>query len=1414
MAPLYTLYCVYNMQSDKMMKKNLSLLFVLVLLVSVSTASLGSNFPDEVVGEKEGISFGTGNSYGELKDENEDLTDEPENDILSGADIVINYANGPGWIHETDDLEVEYEIENVGDETGEESFVDLRIDGSIKDTDYSIELTPGETHQGTLIYDDVEEDYNEGETIPWTVELWDFDDSESGQTEVVSYHIINDWHDLSSMSEDLDADYTLMDDLDENTAGYSEHVGTGPFSDGWEPIGEDGSRFTGTFDGNGFTISDLYIDRPTETYIGLFGLIDDGEVHNIGVVDAEVNGDWNVGGLVGWNDGGTISNSYVTGEVTGERSVGGLIGVNWGTISNSFSTADVTKTGNWNVGGLVGSNLGDLSNSYATGNIDGNGNAGGLVGYNEGGTVIDSYALGDVEGDERVGGLVGRNTGTVSKTYATGTLTGDDLTGGLIGWNDEATVEDSFWDVDTSGMETSDGGEGKTTGEMKDVATFTDLSTVGLDDPWDFVGNPNDDEGDEDIWNIDENTNDGYPILSWESLSIYDWYDLDAIRDHLSGNYVLMNDLDENSDGYDDLVDTNIGWAPIGSFSGDFDGNGYEIQDLYIDRPGQSYVGLFGYIEGSNIENLKVSGEISGDQWVGGLAGYITTGDTTIENVVSEVDVTGSDRVGGLVGVVHNGNRIIDSAARGPVDGPDEANIGGLVGRIHHGDVIIENSYAVGSVNQGESGDNVGGLIGFKHPDAQVLNSFWDVDTTGQDTSDGGTGVSTADMMAESTFTDAGWDITIPGTWAMAGYPHLQFERTTEITDLAELQLIMVDLDDDYTLMNDIDASGTSMWNEGSGFDPIGDFSNSFEGTFDGNGHEISDLYIDRPEEDYGGLFGRIVDATIENVKVTGSVTADGWVGGLVGLSGVGDTVIENTVVNVDVIGNHRSGGLVGIIHSDNLIRNSVSHGSVTGPNAGGLVGNIFHDGVLIETSFSTGSVNDGEPDDDVGGLVGYKETGSEVVDSFWDVDTSGIDTSSGGTGKSTEEMQNFETFTDTDTEGLDEPWDIEIITGPDLEDDYPYLSLETVNSPVWYIEQTSYAASFDVSVDDIAAGQQPVIEIYDAVDQSDEPLEGDYDVTIEIDDEDESIIFSFENGEADYTWEVMTDPDDFNAEVTIDGVTESDTFTVYPGEVDDVNISSVDGQTTVTAGEDLSFNVEALDEYGNLITDEVTDFDWDNAEDGVFNKEIVGDHDVTATYDGVTSDPVTITVEPGDVDYIEISPQDSTIDAGESETYTATAYDEYDNEIGDVTDDTDWDIDADAGGSWDDNVYTSENEGTWTITGIYEGETDETQLTVDFDDDDDETPPDDEDEIPPDDDDETVTMDLLSDYRWILLALIIMIVIAVVLVLMRGKKGQPTDEPYTEQPYEEQYQEEPMEQQQYQEPVDEFEQPPPEDEF
>jgi hypothetical protein len=310
---------------------------------------------------------------------------------------------------------------------------------------------------------------------------------------------IRDWYDLDSIRDNLGDSYILMNDLDSTTAGYTELAGpTANNGTGWQPIGIRLVGLSGTFDGQGYEIRDLFIDSPEENHVGLFVFVHNGGViENVGVVNAIVHGDVRVGGLVAENHG-TVRDSYYShssGNVTGSIFVGGLVGFNGetGTVSNSYSTSNVTA--GWGGGGLVGVNGGTVSDSYATGTVDSNHNAGGLVGQ-MGGTVVNCYATGDVTGvvveeelnsGNGVGGLVGtQNGGTVSDSYATGTVTGNNQIGGLVGnsgYNNEdevgSTISDSYATGAVAGNESVGGLMGVSVNQSTVDNSFATGSVTG-----------------------------------------------------------------------------------------------------------------------------------------------------------------------------------------------------------------------------------------------------------------------------------------------------------------------------------------------------------------------------------------------------------------------------------------------------------------------------------------------------------------------------------------------------------------------------------------------------------------------------------------------------------------------------------------------------------------------------------------------------------------------------------------------------------------------------------------------------------------------------------------------------------------------------------------------------------------------
>ena len=525
--------------------------------------------------------------------------------------------------------------------------------------------------------------------------------------------------------------------------------------------------------------------------LGLFGYVSSSSIKRVGLVSATVSGFDRIGGLVGEISGGAITACYVTGSVSGSGWLGGLVGVivDSASVSGSYATSSVS--GGNDAGGLVGGNYrGTIIASYATGSVSGNVHVGGLVGGSDGGTIIASYATGSVSGSNYVGGLMGMdswyNGTTIAASYAVGRVSASNDTaniGGLVGFEGRGFIIASYWDTETSGQAGSHGGVGKSTAELQSPTGYAgiyarwnlDLDGDGnSDNPWHF-GNSRqypalqydgldvaqlltqptrtgttdydtDQDGLIEISNLDQLAairsdldGDGassvptaYSIAFPNAMPGMGCPDTGCIGYELTANL----DFDTNGNGTPDAGDTywnnGAGWIPIGHgantrFTADFDGNNHTIANLYINRSGASYTGLFGNVLGSSIRQVGlVSATVSGGIGVGGLVGVSSNG--AISGSYATGNVSGGCYVGALVGL--NYGSISGSYATGRVSSSGFiGSVGGLVGssggegsitscRYYtsgsaciraSGSGSISGSYATGNV----SGDSrVGGLVG------------------------------------------------------------------------------------------------------------------------------------------------------------------------------------------------------------------------------------------------------------------------------------------------------------------------------------------------------------------------------------------------------------------------------------------------------------------------------------------------------------------------------------------------------------------------------------------------------------------------------------------------------------------------------------------------------------------------------
>jgi hypothetical protein len=279
---------------------------------------------------------------------------------------------------------------------------------------------------------------------------------------------ISDLSDLFTVRLEPGAYYLQVDNIDLSTSIFQEN-------EGWLPIGDYVTPFSGKYDGDGFIISNLYINKPDGYIMGLFGQIREATITNVHLVDVSITSYASSGGVAGSVYYSMISDCSVTGNIqTGWIDAGGLVGsCYFSTISGCFSTADVSCLINW---------------------------AGGLLGSQAGGVTINSYASGTTTGMGVSGGLIGgvSSGGQIKNSYSKGTVLGNNFRGGLLGIGDASMIiENCYWDIETSGIGTSAGGTGINTLDMLLQESFEN---------WDF----------ENTWSIEQGKT--YPYLSWQHI--------------------------------------------------------------------------------------------------------------------------------------------------------------------------------------------------------------------------------------------------------------------------------------------------------------------------------------------------------------------------------------------------------------------------------------------------------------------------------------------------------------------------------------------------------------------------------------------------------------------------------------------------------------------------------------------------------------------------------------------------------------------------------------------------------------------------------------------------------------------------------------------------------------------------------
>ena len=603
----------------------------------------------------------------------------------------------------------------------------------------------------------------------------------------------------------------------------------------------------------------------------------------------------------------------------------------------------------------------------------------------------------DINAGDYVGIVAGQNNGEISGCYVSGVISGGNNLGRIVGSNNSILADNyAFHNLQVNGSKRTSSDPTSIDGADKGGASGFESGTGILGDPYIIK------TADQLAFLADQvNSGTNYP-----------------------GEYIkLGNNIDLSS------YAAGEGWNPIGyminmgprqAFQGNFDGDGHTITNLSMNRPNENYIALFGYnsgtIENIGIENCNISGNnyvsgvvatnngriynsystgsISGNNYISGIVALNVS--TTVSNCYSTSSVSGNSQVGGIVG--DNYGTVSNCYSIGLVSGSTQ--VGGIVGTNNR--TTIKDCVALNPSVIATSGTDAGRITGING--AGTINgnyAYSGMTVNGNTVAGGSTGSQDG---ADKSIADI---INIPGDldlnsifgspWTTATNslpglnsqivplpPHLSgidFEGSGTSADpyliktsqnlrhFAEKVNSGTDYYGDYFVMvNNIDLSFYKDLDNGKGWEPIGNSSTAFRGNFDGGGHIITNLIIDRPNENYIGLFG-YNSGTIENIGIENcSISGNNYVSGIAANN---NGRIYNCYSTGSVSGNSQVGGIAG--QNFDTIQNCYSTVSVSGNSqVGGIAGQNFN---ITNNCYSTGSVFGNSQ---VGGIVGGNSGSTE----------------------------------------------------------------------------------------------------------------------------------------------------------------------------------------------------------------------------------------------------------------------------------------------------------------------------------------------------------------------------------------------------------------------------------------------------
>ncbi|MBR6826294.1 MAG: heparinase II/III family protein, partial [Oscillospiraceae bacterium] len=691
----------------------------------------------------------------------------------------------------------------------------------------------------------------------------------------------------------------------------------------WIPIGGNtaangskGKIFKGTFDGQGYSISNLSV-TANRFYVGFFGSVQ-GTVRNLGIR---------------------------SGRVIGEKKVAGLAGYFSGTMENCYNRAAVT--GGSHTGGLIGSpDALTMANCYNMGTVEAELVGGGLMGWlsesSTGSVIRNCYNGGSVSGST-VGSLAVSASGTDIQFINCHALTGIALMGDTTG----CTLTDcTRLSADDLKVAYTTLGEGFVADNYFPSNGGYPILLRSV-----YVGEP--------LPTLTPNGEGIYEIHTARDLRALSYMVNVGKKTFSKETVLLCADIDL---GHEEFVPIggNIGveGQAKGTFSGTFDGGGHRIYNMDI-TTGNLYVGLFGFASSATIQNVGIeSGTVIGSDKVGAILGS-GRNYTKIINCYNRATVSSRTAIGGIVGMLaSSGCRVQNCYNAGSVSGNN--TVGGIVGYFASDakDALIENCY-----NRSDVAGGIVGSVNAAVTTAEIRNCYT-LDTTALAGSPANLIVTNCGQITPKDLRDyapalgEGYDEDYFVQNKL--FPVLDWENAGRKTTLTkESGVYEIRTADDlrlvsYMVRNGENFSGDTLEMradidlEGKAWTPIGgaDESSSyqFRGTFDGRGYRIYNLKSNESDYGYGGLFGSINTGTIRNLGIESGM----------------------------VVGSKRTAAIAGYVGGGSMISNCYNKATVYAPtNIGSFVGYLTGKDICIENCYNVGMISSKSYGTTVGGLIG-----------------------------------------------------------------------------------------------------------------------------------------------------------------------------------------------------------------------------------------------------------------------------------------------------------------------------------------------------------------------------------------------------------------------------------------------------------